>query len=435
MNIVKIIEKKRDGKELNEEELRFFVDGVMAGDIEEVQIGAFLMAVTSNGFSIKEAYIYSMCLAESGEMVNISKMLDKCVDKHSVGGITDSCTLVVLPVLACLGYNVAKYSTKNVGASFGTLDRLSVFDGYKPAISFKKFYQIIKSVGISIIGTNDNILPADKLLYKYRELSGTVPSLPLIACSIMAKKFAMGSKTVVLDVKCGEGSLLKDPVQAERLAKMMVEIGKMGGLKISAIISNLNQPLGMTIGPVLEVKEAMELLSGDEKYFDSDLYNMCREMVAHIMVLSGDVGSRQVAYDRFDDVLRSGKAFTKIKEMIVSHGGNVKKLEDLNSLIPRVNSFYIAAEKSGYLFDIDLKGLYQAVNVIGASASGAINRNVGVEILSREGDKVIKGDKIAKIYYALDDPSFASAVASMRKCFNIEKVKPSKNPIIHKIIS
>lgn len=434
MNITKIIEKKRDGKELTKEEFRWFIDGTMNKTIEECQIGAMLMAITSQGLSVKEAYDYTMLLAESGEMVEVNQVVDKAVDKHSTGGITDSCTLVVLPVLSCLGYSVAKYSTKNIGASFGTLDRLSVFDGYKPAISIKKFYQIIKKIGISIIGENENILPADKILYKYRELTGTVPSIPLIACSIMAKKVVMGSKTVVLDVKCGEGSLLKNEAQAEKLAKLMVEIGKLAGMKITAILSNLNQPLGMTIGPMLEVKEALELLSGSENYEGTDIFNMCREMVAHIMVSEGDAVSKEVAYDRFGEVIRSGEAFNKLKEMVAAHGGKTNKFDDLNSLIPKVNSFYIASEKSGYLYDINLKGLYQAVNVIGASASGAINRNVGVELLAREGDKVVKGEKIAKVYYALDDPSFAPSVACIRKCFTVSKLKPKKEEIIYKII-
>ena len=162
MNMLSIIEKKRDGKELTYEELKFFVDGVVNRDIDECQIGAMLMAITASGFSCQEGYYYAKLLAESGDIIDISKKVDKCVDKHSTGGVTDSCTLVVLPVLACLGYNVAKYSTKNIGASFGTLDRLGVFDGYQPAITLKKFYQIIQSVGISIIGSSDKILPADK---------------------------------------------------------------------------------------------------------------------------------------------------------------------------------------------------------------------------------------------------------------------------------
>lgn len=434
MNMLSIIEKKRDGKELTYEELKFFVDGVVNRDIDECQIGAMLMAITASGFSCQEGYYYAKLLAESGDIIDISKKVDKCVDKHSTGGVTDSCTLVVLPVLACLGYNVAKYSTKNIGASFGTLDRLGVFDGYQPAITLKKFYQIIQSVGISIIGSSDKILPADKLLYKYREKTGTIPSLPLIACSIMAKKIVMGAKTVVLDIKCGEGSLLSNLAQAEKLAALMVDIGKMAGIRTSAILSNLNQPLGMAIGPMLEVKEALTLLSGDKSQYGTDLYKMCREMVVHIMLSSGDEQLKQSAEERFDKIIESGVALTKLKDMIIAHGGKTNYFDDFNELIPKVNTFYITAEKTGYLYDIDTKGLYQAINVIGANENGTINRSVGIEIMAREGDKVYRGDKLAKVYYALEDPTFAAAVTCMRRCFKIEKSKKPEQDIIYKII-
>lgn len=434
MNILELIERKRDGKELTQEEIKSFVDGVVANEIEECQIGAMLMAITSSGFSSSEAYYYALAIAESGDMLKVSEHVENAVDKHSTGGVTDSCTLVVLPVLASLGLTIAKYSTKNIGASFGTLDRLSVFSGYKPAISSRKFYQIIKTVGISIIGQSEKIMPADRALYKYRELTGTVPSIPLIATSIMAKKIAMGTKTVVLDVKCGEGSLLKSHSQAESLAKLMIEIGTLAGIKTSAIISTLDQPLGMTIGPMLEVREAIKLLSGDKNYIDSDLYKLCKEMVTHILIETGKAKSRVVAGEMFDDAINSGFAKAKLRDMIVAHGGNPKKFDDDELLIPRVNTFYIASEKTGYLYDINLKGLYQAINVIGAGADGTINRNVGVELMAREGQKVLKGDKIAKVYYALDDPNFASAVMCIRKCFRVEKKCPSKKDVVFKIV-
>lgn len=434
MDIAKILEKKRDGKELTAEEIKSFIDGVTNKTIEEAQIGAMLMAITANGLTAVEAYNYSKCLAESGEMMNVYKIAPDAVDKHSTGGVTDSCTLVVLPVLASLGLTIAKYSTKNIGASFGTLDRLSVFDGYKPAISTRKFYQVIKSVGISVIGANEKIMPADRELYRYRELTATVPSIPLIASSIMAKKIAMGTKTVVLDVKCGEGSLLKNEKQAESLANLMIEIGNLAGIKTSAIISSLNQPLGMVIGPMLEVKEAIDLLSGDPKFEGTDLYNLCKEMVVHILIETGKARSRILAEDMFSDAITSGLAKNKLRDMIVAHGGNTKKFDNPDLLIPNVNSFYIASEKTGYLYDINLKELYRAINVIGATTDGTINRNVGVELMAKEGDKVIKGERLAKVYYSLDDPNFASAVACIRKCFRIEKTKPAKKNLVYKIM-
>ncbi len=434
MNILELIEKKRDGGELSFEELQFFVNGVMKEKFKGSQIGALLMAITNRGFSVSEAYNYAECLADSGVRLNVSEVVDNAVDKHSTGGVSDACTLVVLPVLATLGYKVAKFSTKNIGASFGTLDRLSVFDGYTPSISFERFFDILKNVGVSVIGENEKLMPADKIIYKFREETGTVPSVPLIASSIMAKKIVMGTKTVVIDVKCGEGSLLKDEVQAEKLATLMVNIGKMAGINTTAILSNLDQPLGRSIGPMLETREALKLLNGDVELFDSDLYNMCKEMVTHILLSTKRVKSRQTAGEMFDEVIANKSAYKKLREMVKAHGGDTFAFDDLDSLIPPVNTIFVIADKTGFVTNVDTLGLYQAINVIGATESGEINRYVGLDILVREGDRIKEGDKLAKIYYSITDPNFASAVTCIRKCFNIGKTRPELNPLIKKII-
>lgn len=434
MNILDIIEKKRDGAELTKEELEFFVEGVMAEKFKGSQIGALLMAITNRGFSVSEAYYYAEALANSGEKLYVSNIVEGAVDKHSTGGVSDSCTLVVLPVLATLGFKVAKFSTKNIGASFGTLDRLSVFDGYTPSIDYDRFVNVLKTVGISVIGENDKLMPADKVIYKFREETGTVPSVPLIASSIMAKKITMGTKTVVIDVKCGEGSLLKDQQQAERLATLMVNIGKMAGINTTAILSNLDQPLGRSIGPMLETREALKLLSGDVELFDSDLYNMCKEMVSHILLSSGKTSSRVVAEEMFDEAISSKKAFKKLRDMVKAHGGDTFAFDDLDALIPPVNTIYVVADRSGYVTNVDTKGLYEAINIIGATKNGGINRYVGLDIMVREGDKIKEGDKLAKVYYSISDPNFASAVTCIRKCFVVGKVRPIVSPLIKKII-
>ncbi|MBP3630712.1 MAG: thymidine phosphorylase [Clostridia bacterium] len=435
MNIVEVIESKRDGYELTKEQISYFVNGVMSNAFDNAQIGALLMAITNRGMSGTEAYNYAKALAESGEQLRVSEHFENCVDKHSTGGVSDACTLVVLPVLATLGFKVAKYSTKNVGASFGTLDRLSVFDGYIPSPDYEKFYSILDNVGISVIGGDGSIIPADKKLYKIREITGTVPSIPLVACSIMAKKIAMGSKTVVLDVKCGEGSLLKDINQAERLAKLMVDIGKLAGIKTTAILSNLDQPLGRAIGPKLEVMEALKMLSGKYlDYYDTEIYNLCKEMVIHLLMSSGKDQSRTSAGEKFDEIISSGKAFYKLRDMVKAHGGDVSPFKNIEELVPDANTIYVVADKAGYVYNVDTKGLYQAINIIGATTDGGINRNVGVEIVAREGEKIKAGDKLAKIYYSISDPNFASAVTCIRKCFRIEKRRPELNALVYKII-
>ena len=434
MNIVEVIESKRDGYELTKEQISYFVNGVMSNAFDNAQIGALLMAITNRGMSGTEAYNYAKALAESGEQLRVSEHFENCVDKHSTGGVSDACTLVVLPVLATLGFKVAKYSTKNVGASFGTLDRLSVFDGYIPSPDYEKFYSILDNVGISVIGGDGSIIPADKKLYKIREITGTVPSIPLVACSIMAKKIAMGSKTVVLDVKCGEGSLLKDINQAERLAKLMVDIGKLAGIKTTAILSNLDQPLGRAIGPKLEVMEALKMLSGKYLDYDTEIYNLCKEMVIHLLMSSGKDQSRTSAGEKFDEIISSGKAFYKLRDMVKAHGGDVSPFKNIEELVPDANTIYVVADKAGYVYNVDTKGLYQAINIIGATTDGGINRNVGVEIVAREGEKIKAGDKLAKIYYSISDPNFASAVTCIRKCFRIEKRRPELNALVYKII-
>ncbi len=438
MKIVDIIENKRDGLELSGEEIDFFVSEFMQGRVSDAQAGAFVMAITEKGFSPDEAYFFSNALALSGKTFNVSSKFAHCVDKHSTGGVSDSATLIVVPVLASLGLKVAKLSTRGFGASIGTLDRLGVFDGYKPNMVAEDFLSTLEKVGASIIGENSQIVPADKKFYEIRRQTGTIPSVPLIACSIMCKKIVMGADALVLDVKCGEGSLVQDIAQAESLAKLMVQIGKRAGIKTTAILSNLNQPLGRTIGPSLEAREAVLVLLADPSYIEGDLYKMCREMVSHILISTGTVAGRGAAYEKFDEVIKNGSALKKFKEMVAAHGGNTNKIDNPDLLIPTSATIHINAEKSGIIFDIDTKGLYQAVNIIGGGrspdADTKLNTEVGIEVFVREGDRVKEGDTIATVHYSMSDPSFASAIAIMRKCFTISKQAPEIQNLIYKVI-
>ena len=438
MKVIDIIEKKRDGEELTREEILYFIDAFMNKKVTDAQAGAFLMAVTENGFSIDEAYYYSYALASSGTMFKISSSKSICVDKHSTGGIFDVCSLVVVPVLASLGYKVAKFSSPGFGVGSSTLYRLSIFDGYTPSISLSKFSETLATVGASIIGENDQIVPADKLLFEIRRQTGTIPSIPLIACSVMAKKICMGVKALVLDVKCGEGSLVDSYEQAEELAKLMVAIGKRAGIKTTAILSNLNQPLGNKIGPSLEVKEAIELLSNKNRIeYESDLYKMCREMCFHILVSTGKCVGRGSSYKLFDDAILSGRALTKFRQMIEAHGGSVKMIDEPELLSPKGAVVHIRAEKSGYIEDIDTKGLYKAINIIGGGniyTGDKIKLDMGVELLVREGDKVKEGNEIARVYYNMSDPSFSEAVTLIKKCFKISKNEPICENLILKVI-
>lgn len=438
MNAVEIIEAKRDGKELSRLQIELFVSEFMNGKISDAQAGAFLMAVTENGFTSDEAFFYSYALASSGKMFKVSSLGSKCVDKHSTGGVSDACTLIVVPVLATLGLKVAKLSGRAFGVGVGTLDRLNVFDGYKPNISIQSFVETLDKVGASIIGETSEIVPADKKFYEIRRQTGTIPSIPLIACSIMCKKICMGADALVLDVKCGEGSLVRDTSQATELAKLMVQIGKHAGIQTSAILSNLNQPLGRNIGPALEVREAILLLHGDSEYYESDLYRLCREMVSHVLISTGLVLGRGAAYERFDEVIRNGSALKKFSDMVLAHGGSIQKIKNPALLTPKGAIIHINADKNGYITDIDTKGLYQAVNIIGGGRNvdddKNLNSEVGVEVLVREGDKIKQGELLARVYYNISDPSFATALTIIKKCFVIGKRAPEKQNIIYKVI-
>ncbi len=438
MKTIEIIEKKRDGKELTREEIQFFIDEFMAGNVSDAQAGAFLMSVTDRGFTYDEAYYYSCALASSGTMFKISSKDSMCVDKHSTGGIFDVCSLVVVSCLAALGFKVAKFSSPGFGVGSSTLYRLSIFDGYTPNISLSKFSETLAEVGASIIGENDSIVPADKKLYEIRRQTGTIPSIPLIACSVMCKKICMGVEALVIDIKCGEGSLVSDYKQADELAKLMVAIGKRAGIKTTAILSNLNQPLGNKIGPSLEVKEAIETLSGIDKVgAESDLYKMCREMCAHILISSGRSKGKAFAYKLFEDAISSGEALSKFKQMIKSHGGNTNYIDNPELLDPKGAEIFIRAEKNGYLTDIDTKGLYQAINIIGGGKiyqGNKIKLDMGVELLAREGDKVKEGAPLARVYYNMSDPSFSSAITIIKECFTIDKKEPLHENLILKVI-
>lgn len=438
MTIVEIIAKKRDSKELSQAEISFFVKGVLEGSVSDAQAGAFLMAVTENGFNADEAYYYSYALASSGSMFKISSSKSMCVDKHSTGGVFDVCSLIVVPALAALGFKVAKFSSPGFGIGSSTLYRLSVFDGYTPNISLDKFTETLASVGASIIGENDSVVPVDKKLFKIREETGTVPSIPLIACSVMAKKICMGVEALVLDIKCGEGSLVNSTEQAEELAKLMVAIGKRAGIRTSAILSNLNQPLGNKIGPLLEVKEAVSVLMGEEVIgSESDLFKMCREMVSHILISSGKCKGRGIAYKMFEDVIANGKAFKTFNDMIVAHGGDNSLLKNPELLNPTGAQLFINADKNGYVEDIDTMKLYEAVNIIGGGKKvtmNSIKKDIGVELLVREGDKVKANEPLAKVYYNMADPSFSSAIGIIKNCFKIGKHEKMRENLILKVI-
>ena len=287
MRMYEIIKNKRDNKELTKEEIEFFVKGYTDGSIPDYQASALTMAIFFNGMTEKETATLTLAMAESGDTVDLSLFGDKTVDKHSTGGVGDKTTLIVAPIVASLGCIIAKMSGRGLGHTGGTVDKLEAIDGFNTSLTNEEFFKQVKNIGIAVVGQTGNLTPADKKLYALRDVTATVDSIPLIASSIMSKKLAAGSHTIVLDVKCGSGAFMKTPEEAKALATEMVKIGKNNGRNMAAIITDMNTPLGKNIGNSLEVIEAIEILKGNGA---EDLKFVAKALASQIVALSKNIG-------------------------------------------------------------------------------------------------------------------------------------------------
>ncbi|MBR2079105.1 MAG: thymidine phosphorylase, partial [Clostridia bacterium] len=328
MRIYDIIAKKRDGKELTDEEIAFFVNGAVDGTVTDYQITALLMAIYLNGMTDRETVTLTIKMAESGDMLNLSGIEGITADKHSTGGVGDKTTLIVTPIVASLGIKVAKMSGRGLGHTGGTIDKLEAIDGFDTALSPEKFIENVKKHGICVVGQTGNLAPADKIFYALRDATATVGCMPLIASSIMSKKLAAGSECIVLDVKYGSGAFMKTAEAAEELSKMMVDIGTKAGRKVAAVISDMDTPLGFGIGNSLEIKEAVDVLKGRDV---SDLKEVCLTLAANIVKLSEGT-TIEDARTKAETALSSSAAYEKFKEFIASQGGNLEQIENTDLL-------------------------------------------------------------------------------------------------------
>ena len=324
MRMYDIIAKKRDGGELTEEEIKFFIRGYVAGEIPDYQASALLMAIYFKGMTAKETAQLTMSMANSGETVDLSSIDGIKVDKHSTGGVGDKTTLIVAPIVASLGVRVAKMSGRGLGHTGGTIDKLESIPGMQTSIDREEFFSIVRKVGVSVIGQSGNLVPADKKLYALRDVTATIDSIPLIASSIMSKKIAAGSDCILLDVKTGSGAFMKTFDDSIRLAEAMVSIGEHVGRRTVALITDMDRPLGDAIGNSLEVCEACETLKGRGP---NDLATVCTELAANMLYLAGKgtVGEcRKAAADQ----MKNGAGFAKLKEMVAAQGGDTAVLDD-----------------------------------------------------------------------------------------------------------
>ena len=417
MNMYHIIAKKRDGGKLSAEEIGFFIRGYVAGEIKDYQASALLMAMFIHGLDDEETAQLTQAMTDSGDKADLSS-LGPVADKHSTGGVADTTTLVVVPLVCACGLKVAKMSGRGLGHTGGTLDKLESIPGVTVALSMERFMEQVSSIGGAVMGQTLSLCPADKMLYALRDVTATVESIPLIASSIMSKKLASGAQTIVLDVKTGNGAFMTDPHDARALARAMVSIGKSAGRNISAIISDMSQPLGCAVGNALEVIEAIDVLSGR---VDGDLLTVSLALAEKLLCLGGAAPSEESARNKLLEALNSGSALEKLGEIIAAQGGDARVTRD-TSLIPRARIIHtVSAATNGVVSAMDCRGLGEAAGALGAgriTKDDIIDPAVGFIVKKRIGDQVSKGDALFEIH-ANSEKKLQEAVLTLPLCVTI----------------
>ena len=426
MRAVDIIIKKKEGLALNEQEINFMINGYLSGEVADYQMSALLMAIVLKGTTHEEEVLLTKAMLESGDKIDLSKIDGICVDKHSTGGVGDTTTLVIAPILAALGLKVAKMSGRGLGHTGGTIDKLEAIPGFNTSLSEEHFFKEVNEIGLAVTGQTANIAPADKKIYALRDVTGTVEAVALIASSIMSKKLASGADVILLDVKVGEGAFMKTLDDAKKLARSMVDIGKSQGKKMVALLTDMEQPLGVAVGNSIEVIEAIETLKGKGP---EDLKLLCFEICKEILLLTDKAKDEKEALALVEDSVRSGKALKKLELMISAQGGNKAVINDYSLFGKAKELIEVKAEKSGYIKAIDALKIGEASGILGAGRikkEDSVDLVVGIDVLKKVGDYVTKGDLIARIY--ANDKGKKEALEIVKSSFEYskEKVKPRK---------
>jgi len=434
MRVIDIIQKKKYGGKLSKDEIDFFIKGYAAGDIPDYQIASLLMAIWFIGMDKEETTELTLSMVDSGDRIDLSLIPGIKVDKHSTGGVADTTTLVVGPLVAAAGGLVAKMSGRGLGHTGGTLDKLESIPGFSIALSMEEFADVVKKCGVSVIGQTGNLVPADKKLYALRDVTGTVDNLSLIAGSVMSKKIAAGSDKIVLDVKTGSGAFMKSVEDAAALGRMMVAIGKLAGKETHAFVTDMNQPLGNAVGNALEVREAIEILQGKHA---GDLKELSIALAVRMLVLGEVFESRKQADEKVRSVIEDGSALEKFSKMIELQGGDPKVTEDV-SLLPAAESLIeIKAERAGYLTAMDTESLGMSALLLGAGRtkkSDPIDPAVGYWIRKRLGDYVEKGDVLAE-FHVNDKKNLDEAVAKFKDALTVGEKSPGNRKLIYSEIN
>lgn len=433
MRMVDLISKKRHNIELTTAEIEWIINGYTNKEIPDYQMSALLMAIVFNDMTKAERLALTQAMVNSGEVVDLSAIEGVKVDKHSTGGVGDKTSLILGPLVASMGVPVAKMSGRGLGHTGGTLDKLESISGMKIEIEMDQFIQQVNDIKLAIIGQTGNLAPADKYLYALRDVTGTVESIPLIASSIMSKKIAAGADAIVLDVKFGAGAFMKTLDDAKELATAMVEIGRDAGRETVAFLTDMNQPLGFAIGNALEVKEAIETLSGNGP---KDLEELVLQLASHMVVLAKKAANTEQAYAQLKEKLQNGEALQKFKEFVAAQGGDTSQIEN-PELLPTASSVIpVTATEAGYVEKIDALSIGIAAMKLGAGRAtkeDTIDMGVGVVLNKKVGEAINQGDVLAYVHTNQADSQ--EAIEYIKKAYEISSSSVCSPTLIYDIIA
>jgi len=429
-----LIIKKRNGLKLTENDIKFMIEEYNEGKIPDYQMSAMLMAIYFKGMNNSEIRYLTKAMIDSGKIIDLSSIPGIKVDKHSTGGVGDTTTLALAPMVAAAGVQVAKMSGRGLGHTGGTIDKLESIEGFKTELSLNKFIKIVKKVGVSIISSTSDLVPADKKLYALRDVTGTVDSIPLIVSSIMSKKLAAGADAIVLDITTGSGAFMREYKDALKLGKIMVEIGLEFKKEIIGVVSNMDEPLGFAIGNSLEVKEAIEILKNKGP---EDLRRLCLVLGSYMLKLGRVTKTYQEGKNKLEKILKSGVALNKFKEMIIAQGGNSGIIDNPELLPLAKHCTKIKANKSGYIQKIDSRLVGESAMLLGAGREekeSKIDLSVGIVLKKKVGNRININEDLAEVHYN-DSEKLKEAKKKLLSSFIIGNKKPVKLPLILATIS
>ena len=432
--MTELIAKKRDGGALTTEEIGFMIDGYVRGEIPDYQMSAMCMAILFRGMDDREILDLTMSMMHSGETLDLSPIRGVKADKHSTGGVGDKTSLVLCPMVAACGVKIAKMSGRGLGHTGGTIDKLESFPGFVTGISEERFFENVNRIGIAIAGQTAEVCPADKKLYALRDVTGTVPSIPLIVSSIMSKKLAAGADVIVLDVKCGSGAFMKTAEQARELAEGLTRVGRLAGRKCAAVITDMDEPLGFAVGNALEVREAIDVLAG--RTAAGELKSLCLTLGANMLTLSGLAADETEARAKLEATIADGSALRKLAEMVEAQGGDSRAVYDFSLLPDAAFKREVPSQEGGYIAHIEADDVGLVSMHLGGgrvTKESAIDLSVGVVLHKKVGDRVEPGESLATIHASSEEKA-ARAEELLRACYTLSPYPVEKAPFIKNIV-